>query len=617
MCGVAGFEGEDQEKIARMVQELSHRGPDAQQWEVTGGASIGNARLAILDPRPEGNQPMWNDQHTIVITYNGEIFNFRELRKEHHLACRTGTDTEVLLKLYEKLGIGFVRKLRGMFAFGLYDTEDRTWYLARDGNGILPLFYTEAEDRLSFASELRTLLKILPNRPPINFRSLSRYMTLQYVPGPETMCEGIFQLHPGTILQRKDGKSTCTPFEPEPEPPVRPDQPGGQPLFRSREDFRKAFPTLMDKVVRDHLVSDRPLGIFLSGGVDSTVLLHHMNNHAQKPIKTFTVRFDVTKDEGEERFNQDANLAKKTAKHYGTDHMDLLFTAEECREVYRDCARSLDQPNADSVAMAQYVLAREAKKEVDVILCGAGGDELFGGYPRYRIARILNVLRRVPGRRILGLLPNIPGDIISMSPGPDLALRLLGRPEEENRSICKKWFSQDASKTLFEDRFAALPSPNPNPNPIRSLMEFDRHTWLPDESLRLADSVTMAHGLECRVPFLDPRIIHASLSTPAEWHVGWQVTKKLLKETYTPFLPPHFREIKKACFFPPLAKWIRRECAPLVEESLEHPRIRELFDTDLLLQLLADHKAHRKYALHPLSSIAQLSTWFEMVYEKH
>jgi len=436
-------------------------------------------------------------------------------------------------------------------------------------------------------------------------------MTLQYVPGPETMCEGIEQMPPGTILERKNGKSTFITFSPEV---------GKPPALHSKLFFKQNFPALMDNVVRDHLVSDKPLGIFLSGGVDSTVVLHHMSNHAQKPIKTFTVRFDATKDEGEERFNQDANLAKKTAEHYGTDHTDLLFTAEECRRVYSESARALDQPNADSVAMAEFVLAHAAKKEVDVVLCGAGGDELFGGYPRYRIARILGALQHVPGRKLLGLLPGIPHDLLSMHPGPQLALRLLGRPEEENRNICKEWFNYSASKTFFEDRFNALADPacpaksalgGRSGDPVRFLMEFDRHTWLPDESLRLADAVTMAHGLECRVPFLDPRIIAASLSTLAAWHVGWWTTKKLLKETYTPLLPPHFREIKKACFFPPLAKWIRRECSSLVEKSFDHPRIRELFDVDVLRRLLIDHRHHRGYALHPLSSVTQLRYWFE------
>lgn len=602
VCGIVGFVGEDEERIERLTMALRHRGPDRQRWEVTHGASIGNARLAILDPRPEGDQPMWNDARTIVITYNGEVYNYRELRERYGLRCRTGTDTEVLLQLYERHGIDAVRGLRGMFAFGLYDTRTQTWHLARDPSGILPLFHASPGGRLHFASELRTLLAAFPQKPTLNLCSLSRYMALQYVPGPETLCVSIEQLPPGTILTHREGRSSLRSFSPVPDtiPPLR-----------TRSEFRSNFPALMDEVVRDHLVADRPLGIFLSGGVDSTVLLHHMVHHAKPPVRTFTVRFEALAEEDEPRFNADANLARKTADHYGTEHRELLLTASLCREVYAETARALGQPNADAVAMAQYALTEEAKHTVSVVLCGAGGDELFGGYPRYRIARIMAALAVVP-QSLRRLLPCIPADIRTMSPGPALAARLLTRPTSENTAICRDdWFQPQAVTDLFAERWATLP----HTSATRDLMEFDRHTWLPDESLRLADAVTMAHGVECRVPFLDPRVVRASLATPAEWHVGWRTTKALLKQAYTPLLPPHFRQIAKACFFPPLAKWIRRECAPLVEESFDHPRIRELFSVEALRDLFKDHRAHRRYALHSLSSITQLRCWFDTVYD--
>ncbi len=603
MCGITGFTGEDQARIDRMTNALVHRGPDGNRTLVTHGVSLGHARLAILDPSPAGDQPMWNEAKTVVIVYNGEIFNYRELKAAEHMNCRTGTDTEVILKLYEKYGIDCVKLLRGMFAFGLYDTRTKTWHLARDGSGIKPLFLSTVDGNLHFASEMRSLMVGLPKKPALNLRTLSQYLRLQYVPGPETLCEGICSLPRGTILTWKDGKETRKHFDTAITPPV----------YGSKQEFSENFPELMDLCVRDHLVSDKPLGIFLSGGMDSSIVLHHMNNHAAKPIKTFTVRFDARDDEDKTRFNRDAEMAKLTSEHYETDHHEILLTAEECRKVYRDCARASDQPNADSVAMAQYVMAREAKKHVDVVLSGAGGDELFGGYPRYRIARILNALRFVPSgiRSLAGGLLGYPKDVLAMQPGPALAERLLSRPVKELMSIVREdWLDPTQTTSLFHERFADLTS-----DPVRNFMEFDRDLWLVDESLRLTDAMTMASGLECRVPFLDPLVIAASHATKSSWHVGYGRTKALLKDTYYPLLPAHLQTLTKASFYPPLAKWLRRECTPLAEEMLEGKRMREFFDIEKVRQIYSDHKNHVRYGLHTLSSLIQLHHWFETVYD--
>jgi asparagine synthase (glutamine-hydrolysing) len=604
MCGIAAFAGEDEQRMRRMVACLRHRGPDGDAFVVAHGASLGHARLAILDPRPVGDQPMWNERHTVVIVYNGEIFNYRELRETFALDCKTGTDTEVLLKLYEREGIDFVRRLRGMFAFALYDTRAREWHLARDPSGIKPLFVAYPGGKLHCASEMRSLLSAMPGKPTIDETSLSLFLRLQYVPGPRTMCEGIESLPPGTVLRWKDGDEERRILAPHIE----------RPSFPSKAAFKEALPALMDKVVNDHLVSDKPVGLFLSGGMDSSAVLHHMANHAEKPVRTFTVRFEASADEGEARFNADANLAAMTARHYGTEHEEILLTAQLCRELYKETARALDQPNADAVSTAQFLLSRVAKKKVDVVLTGAGGDELFGGYPRYRVARILRDLRWLPAglRAGAGALAGHPSDVLRMQPGPALAERLLARPITEVASVAKPgWFDPDATTALFADRFKPLDGMED----VRAFMEFDRALWLVDESLRLADATTMASGLEGRVPFLDPLLIQASLATPAGWHVGWKRTKALFKDVYRSVLPAHLFTLKKASFYPPLAKWIRREAAPLVEEMLENPRIKERFDAKALRVLFEKHKARETYALHTLSSLMQLGYWFETVYD--
>ena len=605
MCGIAGCIGEDRGRIEHMVRALAHRGPDGEGIFVGHGVSLGHARLAILDPRPEGNQPMWSEDGAVAVVYNGEIFNYRELREKEGFICKTGTDTEVLIKLYERYGIGCVRYLRGMFAFGLYDVRRRRLHLVRDAAGIKPLFYTESAGGVAFASEMRALLAGLPQRPALNFHALSLYLRLQYVPGPATLCEGVRSVEPGAILTWHDGVMMREQFDPI-APRVLD--------FPTRARFAEEFPAVMDDAVREHLVSDRPVGMYLSGGMDSSIVLHHMARHASGPVRTFTVRFDATAKEGAARFNVDADLAALTAKRYGTEHTEILLTAQDYRDHYAATARALDQPNADSVSVAQFMLSRVAKPSVDVVLCGAGGDELFGGYPRYRIARILQMLRAVPSaaRAAAGAFLGYPADVLRLHPGPVLAERLLARPVDECAALIRgAWFRPEAVPELFASRFHGLG----RLDPVLQMEEFDRHLWLVDESLRLMDATTMAHGVEGRIPFLDPRVIVAAHAVPTSWHVTPRRTKALLKDVYRSVLPAHLYTLKKASFYPPLAKWLRREAAPLAEAMLEHPRIRELFDAERLRTLFDDHCTQRRYGLHPLSSLIQLAFWFDEVYD--
>lgn len=602
MCGIAGIAGSDQSVIEKMTRSLVHRGPDGNAIWTGKDASLGHCRLAILDPTPQGDQPMWNDARTVAIVFNGEIYNYRRLRDEEGMRCKTGTDTEVLLKLYEKHGMAFVHRLRGMFAFAIHDTRDGSWKLARDAGGIKPLFIAYPEGKLAFASEMRALMGAFATKPALDTASLSRYLRLQYVPGPHTMCQGIEQLPPGTILEWKDGEEARTTFAPIEEASVT-----------SPADFRERFPAVMDSVVKDHLVSDKPVGVFLSGGMDSSIVLHHMCANSTGPVRTFTVRFDATKEEGAARFNADADLAAMTAKHYGTIHTEVLLTARDFMESYADTARALDQPNADHVSVAQFVLAKEAKKHVDVILTGAGGDELFGGYPRYRIARVLDTFRMVPGslRALGGRAFGYPTDVLAMNPGAALAERLLARDPTEGNELARGWFTPSSTTDLFIQRFARLDTRDP----VRAFMEFDRHLWLVDESLRLGDATTMGSGVEGRVPFVDPRIDAFSLATPSRWHVTNRRTKALLKDAYRNILPEHLFTLKKASFYPPLAKWLRREASPLAETLPDHPRIREFFDHDVVARYVAEHKEKRVYRLHALSSLIQLAHWFNEVYD--
>jgi asparagine synthase (glutamine-hydrolysing) len=546
---------------------------------------------------------MWNESHTVAILFNGEIYNFRELRERHGLTCRTGTDTEVLLQLYERLGLACLQELRGMFALALFEASTGTWHLARDPQGIKPLYLAEAEGRLFFASEARALARALPQRPPVSEAALSCFLRLQYVPSPHTIFTGVRPLAPGTCETWQQGRcvarcSFVTAVE--------------VPSLVHRQEALAYVPQLLEAAVREHLVSDRPIGLFLSGGLDSSILLHHMAAATDRPIQTFTVRFEARDDESSERVNADADLAAQTAAHYGTQHTELLLTAADFCGAYAETVLALDQPNADLVAVAQLLLAKRAKAAgVDVILTGVGGDELFGGYHRYRITTVLSRLRRVPPwlRSTAARLCGQPADVAALDPGPDLWERLVAQsPEVCAPMVRGSWFQPQAVHPYFQAAFEM----HQQSDSVRQAMEVDRTTWLIDELLKLADGTTMKASVEGRVPFLDARVIAAMRATPARWHVTERATKTLLREAYQSRLPAHLFRLKKASFYLPLAKWFRREAGRLLDEALETPEIRTLFSLEMLEQYRREHLEHRAYRLHQLHGVVQLAAWLRV-----
>jgi asparagine synthase (glutamine-hydrolysing) len=600
MCGIAGCIGEHPEVIANMTAALVHRGPDGNATYTGNGISLGHARLAILDPSPAADQPMWSADGNTVMVFNGEIFNYREIAKTRGFHCKTGSDTEVLLHLFQADGADFLRNVRGMYALAVYDKRTRELWLARDHSGIKPLYIRTVRNELYFASEVRALLQANSAKPELNYEALSLYMHVQYVPRPHTLCAGITALEPGILLHVKNGNITRRTITTAPS----------SWHATSRNELISALPDYMQQCVDEHMVSDKPVGIFLSGGMDSSVLLHHMAQGRSEPIRSYTVRFEATAAEGAARFNTDADLAQLTAKTYGTIHTELLITADMYRSAFRECARALDLPNSDHVSVAQYLLAKTAKPHVDVVLGGAGGDELFGGYPRYRITNVLQRFGWIPKslRRLAGSLTGFAPDVCASRPGAALWERLLTRPTAEVQSVVKDWYQPKAISGHFAPYFRTGDA-------VRQAMEVDRATWLIDESLKLVDGTTMGSGVEARVPFLDQRLIECITATPGTWHVDLQRTKTLLKEAYRSILPSHLYTLPKASFYPPVAKWLRRECAPLVDEALENAHIRKMFKIEHLESLWKSHHERQGYHLHVLMNVVQLAYWFDEVLE--
>lgn len=601
MCGICGCTAVNKTAVSAMVSALGHRGPDAQNTWVQHGVSFGHTRLAILDPTPAGVQPMHSTSGNTTIVFNGEIYNFKALIQQFNLQVTTRTDTEVLLALYEKIGIECIQYLRGMFAFALFDHVKNTVYLARDPHGLKPLYYTQQGSILYFASETKALLKALPNRPSINAEALSLYVRHRYVPCPHTLLNGVYSARPGEVLQWSNGAlKTLQVYRSHPNKPYSPVTPQG-------------IKNVLQESVAAHLVSDKPIGLFLSGGLDSSICLYHMREAGVTNIKTFTVRFAIEPGEGEEKFNADATIAKRTAGLFETDHTEITITAKDCAAAYAEAAYFLDQPNANPTAVVQYLLSKKAKQAVDVVLTGIGGDELFGGYGHYRIARILQLLQWVPPamRSSIGSLFGKSSDLWQTALGAPFIERMRIMPANKaNALLAGDWFADSMNTQNIQQHYAAIKSHNT----VHAIMEYDRLGWLADEALHLADASTMGAGLEARTPFLDTNVLALAHTINPAKHSTLKTTKALLRNAYADVLPVEVVQLRKAGFFPPFAKWVRRDCKPLLDEALESTYLESYFNKSAMQSLAAKHHTGEQYAFHELTMLIQLHYWFKEIY---
>lgn len=592
----------DTAAVQKMLKATVHRGPDGQaEWQDT-FVTLGSNRLAILDLSAKANMPMLSASGRHVIVYNGEIYNFKELRKE--LAPYnfvTEGDTEVVLAAYERWGTDAFSKLRGMFAIALWDTETHALVLARDHSGIKPLYYRTEGGRTAFSSEIKGLLAATNAPPRICREALEAYLRLRYVPEPITMIEGVLKLPPGSFAVVKGSAFTLTAFAKVPLTPL---------LIDSKKDIARQVRKLVDKAVASELVSDRPVGLFLSGGLDSTIVLDAATK-AAGTVETFSLRFDVSKDEQSDKFNADADLAAQTAAHYGSKHHEVLLTEEEFVRLLPEAMYYLDQPIANATAVAQMFLAREARKHIVVALAGDGGDELFGGYPRYRLSRLMDIYRLVP-RPLRAVL-----DMLSAQ------LKKLDTPPGIGR-IQRFLFEKDAmlSRAIHPEFISDLPADTFERHYLRGrgesdftqlFMDADRRSWLVDEALARTDTMTMAASLEARVPLLQFGLVEYASRIPSRMRVGLWSNKKILRAAFAGRLPKHVLAAKKRGFFSPTAKWLRRPAMlALVREVLSegyHPGTDALLNFKGVQKMLEDHVAGRGYAMNTLWTLVTLRMW--------
>lgn len=605
MCGICGRLSldpgapVDRELLSRMNDAILHRGPDGSGQFVDGPVGLGHRRLSIIDLHT-GAQPIGNEDGAIQVVFNGEIYNFRALRAELEAkghTFRTTTDTEVIVHLYEEVGDRCVERFEGMFAFALWDSRRRRLLLARDRVGIKSVYYTSSKNVFSFASEIKSLLVDPQVRRDFDFRAMDRFLTHYYLPGETTLIKGIRKLLPGHYLTIEAGK-------------VETHQYWDLDLNAKRsgatfEEAVEQLQALLKQSVQDHLISDVPVGVLLSGGVDSSGVLSIAAGASSEPLHSFTVGFDEGRGFADER-----PFARAVSERYGTIHHETTITAQQFQEFLPKYVWHMEEPICEPPAVALYFLSRLARENgVKVLLSGEGGDEAFAGYPEYRNFSQLETLkaRFGPARGVLragaASLAALGwdrvrryGKLVDLTP-PAYYYSRTSTPESAFNRLKKSLYTDSAMREIGEvdtgEVTRQLYRVAAGRAVLEQMMYVDTKTWLPDDLLVKADKMTMATSIELRVPLLDTKILQFAASLPERYKLDAGGGKRILKEALRNALPAEVLTRKKAGFPVPYASWLRGEARDFVFDTLtaSNAKSRELFEASSVRMLLEEHAA--------------------------
>jgi len=619
MCGIVGHVGRAPLDLAPGVFALRHRGPDDEgvYRDARGETACDLAfrRLAILDLSPDGHQPMSNEDGSVQLIFNGEIYNHLVLRKELEArghTFRSRADTEVILHGYEEWGDGVLQRLRGMFAIGLWDLKKQRLLLARDRLGIKPLFVAEENGRLLFGSEIKALLALGVSRE-MDARALPHYLRYLYLLPPITFFRRIRRLAPGEKLVWEKGRSEVSKYWDLAMPPQH----------RDEKLIVAQLREMLEEVVRDHLQSDVPLGVFLSGGLDSSTIAALMARHSKTKVRSFCMTFG----EGEGLYDEREH-ARRVADHLGLQHTEVPVRPDVA-ELLPEMVRGFDEPFGNPTALLTWLLSREVRKEVTVALAGDGGDEVFLGYPRYQGARISGAYRLLPGGVRNALAHQIAPLIRESSIGrhwPRRAREFLATGALSPEEMYESWvgyFTPDETDTLIGARARGVDGVESAPH-LRDLFArapggglvdrasyVDLKTFLPANLLCYTDRMSMAHSLEVRVPFCDHRLVEFMSSIAADQRMSLTQSKRLLRAAMADLLPPETLARGKLGFNPPMGIWLRKQLRGLTDELLEPKRLaREgFFDPKVVADLVREQReGHRDLALH-VWSLLVFQSW--------
>jgi asparagine synthase (glutamine-hydrolysing) len=617
MCGICGLvAGErertpDREAVARMSGRLVHRGPDDDGLFCEGPVALAARRLSIID-LAGGHQPIAGEDGSAVVVQNGEIYNYRELKRElegrgHRFA--TDCDTEVLVHGYEEWGEGFVERLRGMFAIALWDKRRQRLLLARDRFGIKPLYYRDADGGLSFASELKAMLEQPGFSREIDPQAVSAYLAFNSIPAPLTIFKEARKLPPGFLLTWEGGEVTLRRF-------ARPGPSTDGVRGGSAEELAAELREVLDDSVRAHLVADVPVGVLLSGGVDSGGLAALASRHVDEPLRTFSIGFE------EEGFNE-LSRARLVAERYGTDHHELVLRPDAV-ELFPKLVEAFDEPFGDSSALPTYLVSELAVSEVKVALSGEGGDELFGGYYTY----VADLLARRVGR-LAALARPLAEALPSRTDrvGFDYKAKRFARAAANADPLVrhhgwKEIFSAQARAELagpgtsawdpldvYRERYAETASADP----LARMQDVDLGIYLVDDLLVKTDRLSMAHSLELRVPFLDPKVAEFAFSLPRRLKVRGFAKKRLLRQALAPLLPREIVRGRKQGFSIPIAAWLRGPLEPFAREVLAPSAIARqgLLDPTAVTPILDRHCSGQEDLSRQIWGLMALTLWFD------
>jgi asparagine synthase (glutamine-hydrolysing) len=613
ICGIASANGPaDPRRLEAMSATLVHRGPDSDGTLVDGPVALAARRLAIIDLET-GDQPIANEDGTIQIVQNGEIYNYRELRAEleraGHRFSTTG-DTEVLVHLYEEHGDAFAQRLRGMFAIAIWDSRRRRLVLARDRYGIKPLYFRAHSGGLEFASELRAL-----PRGEIDLDALEAFLAFNSIPAPFSIFRETRKLPPGSLLIWEEGEPTPALERFARPSPVEQDEVRDGDEAELEEELRAR---IRDSV-RAHLVSDVPVGVLLSGGIDSAFLTALAAQESSEAVRTFSIGF-------EERSFDELEDARLVADQYGTQHRELVLRPDAAL-LLPALAEAFDEPFADSSALPTYLVSQLAAEDVKVALSGEGGDELFGGY--YTYAADLLALRAGGLARLLRpIVERLPSSAARAS--FDYKAKRFARaahlPPLERHHAWKEIFSADLRAELRGERSAFDPvdllrdrfAETDGAELLARLQDVDLGLYLVDDLLVKTDRASMAHSLEARVPYLDPVVTNLALALPTRLKVRGLRKKVLLRRAAAPLLPRRIVSGKKRGFSIPAAAWLRGELGPFVRDVLSRETLHRqgYFDPGLVTKLIDTHVAGREDLSRQLWSLLAFSLWHERHVER-
>lgn len=597
MCGINGFNWEDTALLARMNDATKHRGPDGVGSYSSPGISLGHNRLAVIDLSENAAQPMASTDKSTIIVFNGEVYNFRELKRElAEYAFKSESDTEIILAAYKKWGTAAFARFNGMFAFALWDTNTRELILARDRAGVKPLYYYWDGKQLIFSSEIKAVLEHDIPRT-IDSESLVQYLRLLYVPAPHTMFAHIKKLEPGFMLRLVRGAVSIEPFVAEAvayEGPVT-DQ---------------ALCAVIDHAVERQLVSDRPLGIYLSGGFDSSILLDSVSRR-RSSVNTFSIGFDLGDTMLSDKYNADQTIARRTAEHYGAIHHEVLLSSVDAAGQFEKTVWHMDEPNGNPTAIAMMHLASFVKPLATVVFSGDGGDELFGGYERYRLSLLSSYYRKLPAS--LRKIGNSLDDRLSKldtSAGVDRFARFLFQKDDVFTRVIGADLPLNAAHCFFERKFFAHVG---TADFEELFMDVDRRSWLVDEDLLRTDKMAMSSGVEARVPFLDNEVVAFSARIPRREKITLMQSKRMLKRAFCSRLPGYLYTEPKRGWFTPAAKWLRHKRFHALALEILSPSYceatRELFRWDEIRFMLEAHISGKSYNLTMLWALMTLQVW--------